>query len=387
MTSDSPPPPSGFEASLAERNVASLRMEALLVSALVPVFWVLDWFVLPEHVELTFWLRFSCTAYGVALLVAAARHRRWVQRHVYRLAFTFSLLVAWSIAVMCWLHEGYESPYYAGLNLLILGMGFLFSWGMAAAISVNLLIYAFYMAPLLAGLLSVQDFNVMLSNQFFLISTIVITIASQHHRLLLEKREFLAKQAQKGLLEEVQALATTDWLTGLHNRRNFFLLGEQEIGRSQRYRRPLCAIMLDIDHFKRIHDSHGHAVGDQVIQTVAQRILAGVRQQDIVGRYGGEEFTVLLPETDLDMAREKVAERLRRTMDQNPVATAQGPLRVTVSAGVAVLTSDIDDLLTLLTRADSALYVAKRSGRNRVRIWLPEMDPQTDTAGLSQGAG
>jgi diguanylate cyclase (GGDEF)-like protein len=363
---DSPQPSVLFDATLRERNLSSLRLEAALGVVLVPLFWLLDWFVLPAHVWQTLWLRLGCTAYGALLIVASRRRPQWTERRVGALSFTFTLSVAWSICIMCWLDRGYESPYYAGLNLVIISVGFLFSWRLPVALWFTALVYGFYMAPLALGRLGVRHFPVMLSNQFFLLSTIVVTLASQRHRLSLEQREFRSSQEQKRLLDEVQALATTDWLTSLYNRRHLFVLGEREIQRTLRYGRPLCAMMVDIDHFKLINDTYGHGVGDEVIQAVARRILANVRKQDIAGRYGGEEFAILLPETDLAAARETVAERLRAAMDGEPVATTQGPLHVTLSIGVAAWSDHQANLLGLLTRADDAMYAAKRSGRNRV---------------------
>ncbi len=167
------------------------------------------------------------------------------------------------------------------------------------------------------------------------------------------------------LLEQVQRLAITDELTGLHNRRHFFELAEREFERASRYGRPLSAVMLDIDHFKRVNDTHGHAVGDQVLQALAARFRANVRDIDLLGRYGGEEFIALLPEVGLESAR-VAAERLRQSVAETPIGTAAGPLSVTVSLGVASAAPDCPDLPTLLRLADEALYAAKKAGRNRV---------------------
>jgi diguanylate cyclase (GGDEF)-like protein len=167
------------------------------------------------------------------------------------------------------------------------------------------------------------------------------------------------------LFAEVQQLASTDGLTGLFNRRHFFELARREFAVADRQRVPLGAIMLDIDHFKQINDRYGHAAGDAVIAAVGRRLVHTARRADLVGRYGGEEF-VILQTGDADLAA--FAERLRRAVADAPIDTPAGPLSVTASAGVAVRTPGDADPSALLSRADRALYRAKKAGRNRVAI-------------------
>jgi diguanylate cyclase (GGDEF)-like protein len=166
------------------------------------------------------------------------------------------------------------------------------------------------------------------------------------------------------LFSRVEELATTDELTGLANRRHFFDLGERELVRARRNGDPLAAMMIDIDRFKDVNDRHGHQVGDQVIAAVAERLAALVRGNDVLGRYGGEEFALVLNAP----AGEDVtlAERLRRSLAERPVATGSGPIEVTISIGVTRLDSGDADLGALLARADRGLYAAKQAGRNRV---------------------
>ncbi len=166
---------------------------------------------------------------------------------------------------------------------------------------------------------------------------------------------------------EVQKLAITDELTGLYNRRGLFELGQREVERARRYKRPLVALMMDIDHFKFINDYYGHSVGDQVLQSVAKRCTDNLRRIDILGRLGGDEFTFLLPETDMFTASQ-VAERVRNTVAERPLVTEENPISVSVSLGVARATSATPDLEVLISRADAAMYIAKREGRNRVEF-------------------
>ncbi len=171
------------------------------------------------------------------------------------------------------------------------------------------------------------------------------------------------------LFKDVQRLAITDPLTGWNNRRRFFSQAQNELERSLRYGHPLSVIMLDIDNFKDVNDQHGHLVGDQVLQAIAKRIANNLRTPDLGGRYGGEEFVILLPETGI-LAAQQAAERIRLTVADMPIATTKGPVTVSISLGVAGIqglrTLKIEKLLDM---ADQALYAAKGAGRNRVAVW------------------
>jgi diguanylate cyclase (GGDEF)-like protein len=169
------------------------------------------------------------------------------------------------------------------------------------------------------------------------------------------------------LFQEVQSLALTDPLTRLQNRRSVFELGRIEFSRAQRMERPFSCMMLDIDHFKKINDTYGHPAGDQVLQEFAQRCQAAIRDVDLLGRYGGEEFIILLPETDRDVAVQ-VAKRLLSTTTEQPFKVAGREVNVTVSIGVATKDENTTHLEALVARADQALYIAKHKGRNRVAI-------------------
>lgn len=168
-------------------------------------------------------------------------------------------------------------------------------------------------------------------------------------------------------------LATTDTLTSLPNRRSFMQFLAQEYERFRRYGNPTAVLMLDIDHFKRVNDSYGHAVGDDVLREFSRMLKNSLRQVDQAGRLGGEEFAVLLPDTDREGARQ-FAERLlgTKTQEQEGMAkghlfqTSAGQLQITVSIGVACLAEDDNTFDMVLRRADDALYRAKEKGRNQV---------------------
>ena len=160
-------------------------------------------------------------------------------------------------------------------------------------------------------------------------------------------------------------LSRSDSLTGLYNRRHWQERLDEELLRLRRRPSPMSLLMFDLDHFKRVNDEHGHQAGDQVLRKVGELVRATLRRTDVAGRYGGEEFAVLLPETDLEGAL-LVAERLREAAETTPVATAENHIRFTISAGVAEWHPDIDSSEALVAAADRALYEAKHGGRNRV---------------------
>jgi diguanylate cyclase (GGDEF)-like protein/PAS domain S-box-containing protein len=169
------------------------------------------------------------------------------------------------------------------------------------------------------------------------------------------------------LHSRMQRLAITDSVTNLYNRRGFYELGRREIERARRFGHSLSVIMMDLDQLKSVNDTYGHMVGDQVLRTLADRLSQHVRDFDILCRYGGDEFALLLPETDLFMAS-SVAERLRASIADAPIDTDGGPIAVTISLGVTKATQETANLEELLKSADRALYNAKQSGRNRLEI-------------------
>jgi diguanylate cyclase (GGDEF)-like protein len=194
---------------------------------------------------------------------------------------------------------------------------------------------------------------------------------SDRAALAIDNARLYAQEAQRAieleaLHREVQRLAHTDTLTNSYNRRGFFEMGERELERFHRFGHPLSAMMLDIDGFKSLNDTYGHSFGDQVLQTLASVCQRTIRQIDIIGRYGGDEFGILLPESDLDRAG-KLADRLHRVLTSTVVDSPDGPIHLAISIGVAEAFPETKDLSELLARADAALYEAKNNGRNQVK--------------------
>lgn len=161
--------------------------------------------------------------------------------------------------------------------------------------------------------------------------------------------------------------AAIDPLTGVSNRRNFLARGRDELGRAVRYSRPCSVLMLDIDHFKAVNDTHGHAAGDEALRRFAEACQAMLRDSDVIARIGGEEFAVILPETDTQGAK-ILAERLREGVSRIRVPNGAGGFGFTVSIGIADRIGDDDDIESILARADSAMYRAKEAGRDQVAV-------------------
>jgi diguanylate cyclase (GGDEF)-like protein len=172
------------------------------------------------------------------------------------------------------------------------------------------------------------------------------------------------------LFQNVERMASIDPLTQQLNRRAFSEVAARELERCRLLGLPAAALLIDLDHFKLINDHYGHPVGDQVLRGFVDRCCERIRKIDVLGRFGGDEFAVLLPRADTSAAAE-IAERIRASLEEAPIYTDAGPIQLSVSIGVTVSSSTLppdtsaaDDLNALLRRADVALYIAKEAGRN-----------------------
>jgi diguanylate cyclase (GGDEF)-like protein len=185
--------------------------------------------------------------------------------------------------------------------------------------------------------------------------------------------EIIARQAGIAIqnanrYEEAHRLATRDSLTNLYNRRHFFELASREFDRARRYSRELTAIMLDLDNLKQINDTFGHQTGDRALQLVAQTCMQSVRRPDLIGRYGGDEFVILLPETNLANAV-ALGQRLLNCVKQNILENEGAQITLSISLGVAEMIDSMRNLETLIEHADQAQYQAKHSGKGRLNVW------------------
>ena len=201
------------------------------------------------------------------------------------------------------------------------------------------------------------------------------------HRVDIHRHDELGElaaafNAMAGRIEADQAalaeLASRDGLTGLYNHRTFYVLLGDELARAKRFQRPVSLLLLDIDHFKRVNDTHGHLAGDAALRELCELLRREARAVDRVCRYGGEEITLILPETDIEAAV-RLAERLRAAMEAQAFDVGTGtPPHLTVSIGAASWPAHADNAQALVAAADAALYAAKRGGRNRVARYEPE---------------
>ena len=172
---------------------------------------------------------------------------------------------------------------------------------------------------------------------------------------------------RKRLEAKLHQQATTDELTRVANRRHFLALAHTELERALRFKHPLSLALIDFDHFKQINDTYGHAAGDQALIAVTQIFQQNLREIDLFARFGGDEFVLLLPETELGQAR-LVLERVRNVLTAQPLVLHGKPVPITLSIGLGCVVDDGDLLDTLLERADRALYQAKTAGRNRIML-------------------
>lgn len=190
-------------------------------------------------------------------------------------------------------------------------------------------------------------------------------------RIILLQRELIAAR------ESLRFAATHDSMTSLMNRGETIAFLRREVARARREQRPVGIVLGDLDHFKRVNDTFGHSAGDAVIKEVSHRLRGGLRVYDGVGRYGGEEFLLILPGCDLGAAVQR-ADAIRQSIEKDAIVTPQGDLTATMSMGVTIADCESDSSIeALLERADDALYLAKKNGRNCVECSGPLMSPSS----------
>ena len=223
----------------------------------------------------------------------------------------------------------------------------------------SILLYIFLKTGLSSGIVLVTMVS------YGLVNFLGLLVSARLYRARrTEYRSHLAEQAAQA---KIARLAMQDDLTGIANRRYFYRQAEAEFAHYQRAKQPLALLMLDLDHFKRINDQYGHGVGDAVLIRFAQYVLTQIRQEDLLGRVGGEEFAILLRDTTISQAV-AIGERIREGVAQLPIFGGDAADRFTVSTGIATADDADASFDVLFGRADKALYRAKQEGRNRVAI-------------------
>lgn len=228
------------------------------------------------------------------------------------------------------------------------------------------------------GLLEVdishQTFQQKMRQIFFATVAVTIFFSMMATTLLhllyrrIESMRFIQEMSQN-----LYELATKDYLTKVANRRHFYKLASHAFEYAKRHGRTISIMMLDVDHFKNFNDTYGHRTGDAVLQSIARLCEEALRTTDIIGRYGGEEFIIMIPEMPTDKVF-YVAERLRKSIEEALIETETAVCRLTVSVGTAQLESSDKNLEAVICRADKALYEAKNGGRNRVVVSKPEKE-------------
>jgi len=260
------------------------------------------------------------------------------------------------------------SPGDYSLPLVMVSVGFLFL--LPNTPRTRLLMAAIFIAGLVATF-SLLSGKVAHGNLVFTgvqsVAGILVAAYLGYRDKLRQREEFAMSRISQLLAEKLAKLATTDSLTGIANRREFFHAATKEISRAQRNERALSVLIFDIDHFKNVNDQYGHAAGDDVLKNIVATCNEALREIDTIGRIGGEEFGILLPETDLRAAA-SVAERLRQSMKVIRPGGSATTGTVTMSIGVAQWRASHEDFEELMARADRALYDAKRAGRNQVSV-------------------
>lgn len=279
---------------------------------------------------------------------------------------TFDYLIfGWSVAAaLVVLYLRVTSPVVSEVTIAVLALG-------CYTLIPNRLLFrvipAFLMTATDAGLISRQadggsgSAAVLVAYGF--IHLVGIWSSSTLHGF--RRRQFEALVGEQAAVAEMRRLVHTDSLTGLTSRRQFIELAEQELGRYRRYNTRFAVLIVDLDHFKPVNDTYGHGAGDEVLRRFAELLKRQSRRNDLVGRLGGEEFCVVLPETSLAAAQD-VAERIVAECRRLEVVVDGHLLGITVSVGVTEVEPDDRDFSNVLRRADAALYAAKDSGRDRV---------------------
>lgn len=362
------------------KNLKKHRTAWLEATFLYAIFGILDGVILPEQKEICWIIRFCFVCpllLGTYFFSFTKPYRKFQTATILLVGLAASGSLIAMIAI--------SSPpgdylYYAGLLLCSM-----FYYGkIPGHLIANYLSWGTFGLYLLAAVLFTSTPLTFLFSNTFIFFFFNIAGMSVCYSMELSRRldylqrltiERQAEQLERALQnteqqrQRAEQLSLQDPLTGLANRRHFFEVTAREYERKLRCQHSFSIMMLDIDHFKTVNDTFGHAVGDRVLQKVATIITGTIRQSDLACRYGGEEFAVLLPEVDLQTARQ-LGKRLLRSIEQAAIVVEDRQISLSASMGIAGLSGEEEVLPEiLLERADQMLYQAKNSGRNQLRSW------------------
>jgi len=354
--------------------VRQARLALLLAISLIALFLISDYFLLTNNSDFitALLIRASIFTGGLIVILRISRSREPWQFDRDLLIFQ-SFTITLLLFVLAFLKP---DPGSSVLSLVTLSLGIYLFVPNRFIIATGLSLYLAFGFFFLASYTHITSHPQMLQWGIIVLSVNLIGMAFSYRIHLVQRRAFLELMRERFARETLQNeiarrneleekllyQAHTDELTGAHNRRYFMRLGREEIARSLRYDRPLSLLLLDLDHFKLINDRFGHDIGDEVLRRFSRLCRRTLREPDIFGRLGGEEFSVIIPEETIDGAL-KTAERLRAAVEEEFAPTAQ---QLTVSIGVTQMQSTDSSISDLLKRADAMMYQAKHLGRNRV---------------------
>ena len=368
--SSASPPVSGYREHFLQADLLQAAIVVGLWVASVTLFIVIDYVVTrgaaPFAALLGLRVGFIVLSVIAALSLIRVRSPRRAD-HIY-LAWSL-MLVVWGLAIN--VVYGAEHPSQLAQDMAILLTFYFLTTGPLWLRLLPALVYTLGDVTLDLGHHALDSVPYMVQ---LLMLVFVNAIGWVVSRQMITSRQsiFAMHQEELALRKEMQALAVTDPLTEAFNRRYLDMALEREFSRAQRHARPLSVLMFDIDHFKRVNDTYGHQVGDRALQAFAGMILRAKREEDLLARFGGEEFVLVAPETD-EAAVMVLAERLRQQCEAIQLELDGGlTCRFTVSIGAASVSPDESCCADLLQRADSAMYRAKQGGRNRVIAYQPD---------------
>ena len=374
-----------FAAELAPEKLWTARLGCSMAAVLYTLFALIDLWMIPSAIHAVWTIRIIVVALSVLVLALTWRAR--FLRDYERFALFMPVLWAAGIEAMLYLAapgDPARNYYYAGLILVVIGFHSWFYLPIVSMTVISAAIVAIYavIALVVHDVARTGGLPTLVSNLFFLGSAVVICVAVQvrRYRYLLENfqwRQALARDlaAKEQARRQSEHRATHDLLTGLPNRAQFIRLADREIEAARSRGSWVALMFIDLDGFKPINDTHGHAVGDDVLRILAQRMRNCLKGSDTVARLGGDEFgaIVALPPEAAGSA-ERVAAKILDTVSQ-PIAL--GALRIVLSAsfGVALFPCHGDDAQTLMSVADTSMYEVKRAGKGGVRLASGDQTP------------
>jgi len=360
-----------FEVYIRDKTIPLIQLALSAIFLLILVTWPTDYYYFqdyPQLIDAYFWWRIVGIV-GAGIFLPTMTYSSFIRRHIFPVLFVsvmgFVLLTAYLFGNVAnrdltepWFYVIFVIPIitvFLSVRIIprvLSTVGFPVGFGLAFLYNNFNEQYWYY------------DHMGMIVN--IVGSVVLISVLLGHIVYHLNRSNYFQARELRRQQQHIQKLADEDQLTGLYTRREFENRYREEFERTQRYGSKLSVIMIDLDHFKEINDTYGHPVGDEVLEITGELIDEKTRSSDVCGRYGGEEFALVLPETPLKGAQ-TTAERLRVSLAEETFETENGEeFSVTCSIGIAEYYPSIDDPEVLLEQADDALYEAKESGRNQV---------------------